>query len=178
MIRRALLIACIFAIPSIATAQRAGSTRSGATKKSELFDQTEKKGPSFRVRDIEDLSSVHLLIDKRKDLKLSDAQLNALKEAENKVKEKNAPVLKVVDSLIHELMATRSNNADEERSRVRTAQAELVNTIDVVRQNYDAASKEVTATFDADQQAKANDLMAKQRSEGDKMLREKMNSGG
>jgi hypothetical protein len=177
MIRRALFVACALALPSLATAQRGGSG-SGATKKTEFFDKSEKKGPTIRVRDIEDLSSIHLLIDKRKDLKLSDAQVNALKDGENKVKEKNAPVLKIADSLIHELMVTRSNNSEEEKSRLRNAQADLVNTAAQARDNYDAAAKEVMSTFDADQQAKANDLLAKQRADGDRMLREKMMSGG
>ncbi|MEO7085496.1 MAG: Spy/CpxP family protein refolding chaperone [Gemmatimonadaceae bacterium] len=176
MIRRALLVACVIALPSLATAQRGGG--SGATKKTEFFDKNEKKGPTLRVRDVEDISSIHLLLDKKKELKLSDAQVNTLKELENKAKDKNGPQLKIVDSLIHELMVTRSNNSDDEKSRVRSTQADLVNAIAAARGTYDAAAKEGMATFDADQQAKANDLMAKQRSEGDKMLREKMMGGG
>ena len=174
MNRHALLIASVLALPSIATSQRGGS---GATRKTELFDKNEVRGPSIRVRDVEDLSSVRLLIDKRKDLKLTDAQLAQLKDSEGKLKDKTAPTLKIIDSLIHELMVTRSNNSDEERSRVRVTQANLINAITEVRASYDEAAKETMTTFDADQKAKATEFMAEQKNEGDKILRQKMSGG-
>jgi len=84
MIRR--IAVAVLLLPTLALAQRGGRTQ--ADRKTPLFDKEEMpKGPTLRVRDIEDQSPLKLLIDKRKDLKLSDAQVTQLKESETKVKD-------------------------------------------------------------------------------------------
>ena len=180
MIRRALLIACAFAIPSMAAAQRGGGARSGATAKSDLFDRSDAAGPTLRVRDIEDASSIKLLIDKRKDLKLTDAQVSALKDAEGKTKEKNAPTFKIVDSLVHELkvIAANKNATEADKSRAGMMQTGLRNAVAEALGNYDAASKEVMAGFDPDQTTKANEMLAGQRADFERQLRQRMGGGG
>src|SRR5437660_11656496 len=127
MTRRALLIATLLLayLPSMSAAQRGGGSR--ANKNEELFDKKDvPKGPSLRTRDIEDQSPIHLLIDRRKDLKLSDQQVDQLKDADNKLKDKNAPLLKAVDSLVREMKPAFATQSAEDRTRIRNARATLL----------------------------------------------------
>ena len=64
MIRRIAVIGFLF-VPAVALAQRGGG-RTQADRKTDLFEKQElPKGPTLRVRDIEDQSPLKLLIDKR-----------------------------------------------------------------------------------------------------------------
>ena len=172
MNRRILFVAAFIALPTVATAQR---TRSQATKHESAFkdDEGMPRGPSLRARDVEDLSPIKLLMDKRKDLKLSDAQVDGLKKSEGPLKEKNAPLLKSVDSLVREMKPPMNRSAESD-ARIRDARVGLHTVLASIQDNYDAASKEVIATFDADQQAKANELLGKLKEDGDKKVREKL----
>jgi len=178
---RYLLLASLLALPSLAVAQRGGGGggRSRATEHDKMFldDKDAPKGPSLRTRDIEDFSPIHMLIDKRKDLKLSDAQVDGLKKAEGPLKEKNEPLLKAVDSLVRE-MRPPLNMTDEARSRIRDAGRALHETLQSISTNYDAAAKEALAGFDADQQTRANEMLAKLKEDGEKRIGEKMGEGG
>ena len=74
---RLLIIASLFVLPTLATAQRGGS-RTQSDRHTDLFDKSSlPKAPLLRTRDIEAQSPLKLLIDKRKDLKLSEAQMAA-----------------------------------------------------------------------------------------------------
>jgi len=96
MNKRLLVFATFVALPSVAASQR---TRSQADKRTELFDKdSSRQTQTLRVRDVEDQSPIKLLIDKRKDLKLTDAELSQLKDTESKLKDKNAPLLAISDN--------------------------------------------------------------------------------
>ena len=176
MIRR-LAVAALLFVPSLALAQRGG--RSQADKKTPLFDKEEMpKGPTLRVRDIEDQSPLKLLIDKRKDLKLSDAQVSQLKDSETKLKDVNAPLFKAVDSLIRDMRFGSQSPSDQARTRVREARSGLMDVLKDINTSYDTPVKDLLAQLDPEQQSKAKELMEKQRQDGDKMLREKLSPGG
>lgn len=176
MNKRLLVISALLALPSLAISQR---TRSQADKRTELFDKdsSSRLPPVLRVRDVEDQSPIKLLIDKRKDLKLSEAQLSQLKDSESKLKEKNAPLLKAVDSLARDLRSGLGSQSDDARSRTRNARMGLMTTLSEVRWNYDASAKDALATFDADQQSKATELLDKQKQEAEKLLQERIGVG-
>jgi hypothetical protein len=175
--RRFLIIAMLLAFPSakstIASAQR---SRTQSDQRTELFDKDSSRqnaAPTVRARDVEDQSPIKLLIDKRKDLKLTDAQLAQLKENEGKLKNKDAPLLGAIDSLARELRSAASGSSDDARERARAARMGLMSAIGEIRTNYDASAKETLTTFDTDQQAKANELLDKQRQETDKYVQER-----
>lgn len=178
MIRRFALITSLLVLPSIALSQRGGGSQAG--RKTEMFDKNADapKGPAIRVRDLEDMSPLKLLIDKRKDLKLSDPQLTSLKDAEGKLKDKNAPLFKAVDSLLSEMRQAANGAADANQAKMRNAQNGLMGAIGDVNTNYEAAAKEAVATLDAEQQTKANEMIAKQREDGEKTVREKARPSG
>jgi hypothetical protein len=170
MIRRLLIATTLLIAPAALFAQRGARTQ--ADKKTSLFDKQEMpKGPDIRVRDLEDQSPLHLLVDKRKDLKLTDAQLSQLKDSEGKLKEKNAPLYKAADSLIRQMRLT-SEPSDADKARVREARGGLMEVIKSLRENNDAASTEAIATLDAEQQPKAKEMLDKQKADSEKFLRE------
>ena len=114
--RRVLMLASLLVLPSALVAQRGGGTQTQANKLNDMFDKSDApKGPSLRVRDLEDQSPLKLLLDKHKDLKLTDAQVAQLKTNEQTLKDKDAPILKSADSLIHAL--TPGNPSDAERDQ-------------------------------------------------------------
>lgn len=174
---RIVAAATLVALPGTTLAAQRGGSRSDATRPTEMFDrQNEPKGPTLRTRDIEDLSPVKLLIDKRKDLQLTDDQVKALKDAESKVKDTNAPLFKLVDSLVHELKPS-ANASDDDRSHMRASRNALLNVIATIRDNCTAAANAAAAQFTPEQQQKAKELMDKQRADGDKAIREKLGGG-
>jgi hypothetical protein len=174
MIRRRLLVATLLLAPSIAIAQRGGG-RSQADRHTPLTDKDDvPQGTPLRVRDVEDQSPLKLLIDKRKDLKLTDAQLSQFKDAEGKLKEKTAPFMKAIDSLAHDMRAPSSTPSDQDKAKMRNARSGLMDVIKSVHESYDAAAKEALAQLDAQQQGKANELLEKQRQDGEKLMRERL----
>jgi ElaB/YqjD/DUF883 family membrane-anchored ribosome-binding protein len=176
MIRRLAVLTSLVVLPSLASAQR---TRSQADRHTDMFDKNPgPTGIALRVRDVEDVSPLKVIIDKRKDLKLTDAQLASAKDAENKLKDKNAPLLKTLDSLIREARTQNGASTDAGRAKMQGAMSAIRSTLQDVDANYDAAAKDVVATLDADQQTKANELIAKRREEGEKTIRQKMRPAG
>jgi hypothetical protein len=176
---RRLLITTLLLVPSLALAQRGGGGRTQADRKTDLMDKDDSpKGVALRTRDVEDVSPLKLLIDKRKDLKLTDAQLAQLKDADGKLKEKNQPLMKALDSLIHESRAPGVLAPDKQQEVMRGARNGLMEVMKDVRANYDAAAKDAVAQLDAEQQPKANEMLEKQRQDAEKMLRERMGGGG
>jgi hypothetical protein len=175
---RRLLIVSLLLVPSIALAQRGGS-RGGSPRRGAADGETPPMptGPALRIRDLEDMSPIKLLIDKRKDLKLTDAQLAGLKAAEPTLKTKNEPLFRTVDSLLSR-MRPSLNSSDEERARIREARMAVINTVGDLRVNYDAAAKDALATLDPEQQTKANELLSRQHDEAQKTLMEKLGGGG
>lgn len=175
MIRR-YAVAALLLVPTLALAQRG---RTQADRKTDLFPKEEMpKGPALRVRDIEDQSPLKLLIDKRKDLKLSDPQVSQLKEAETKLKDVNAPLFKAVDSLLRDMKFASGSPSDQSRAKAREARIGLMDVLKELNGNYDMPVKDALAQLDPEQQSKAKELLDKQRQDGDKMLREKLSGGG
>ena len=172
MFRRLLITTTLLVAPSVLLAQRGGRTQ--ADKRTELMDKAEiPKGIDVRVRDLEDQSPLHLLIDKRKDLNLTDTQLSQLKDAEDKLKDKNAPLYKSADSLIRATRLT-SSSSDADKSRAQSARNTLMEVVKSLNENYDAARKDAVALLDAQQQPKANEMLDKQRQDAEKFLRDRM----
>ena len=182
MYTKAFLVSAIIVLPTVALAQRGGGgggSRTAADKHTPMFDKQDMpKGPSLRVRDVEDMNPIKRLIDRRKDLKLTDAQVNQLKDADTKLKQTNEPLLKAVDSLLHEAKQAANNaNTDEARAKGNEATQGLRSAVEQINANYDAAANEATASFDAEQQGKAKDILSKLKEDNGSMLRERLYGG-
>ncbi len=174
---RLILSAALVALPcTTLAAQRSRGSRSDADHPTEMFDKDQPSGPSLRSRDIEDLSDIKLLIDKHKDLQLTDDQVKALKDAENKEKDSTSQYFKLVDSLVHELRPA-TNPSDDDRARMRTSRMALTNVIHTIRDTYAGDANAAIAQYTPEQQQKAKALLDKLHEDGDKKLREKLGGG-
>jgi len=187
MLRRALAVASLMVLPALAAAQRGGGSSGGGGgfgggKKGADPNWNDIKGSSGGIdlsnKDVENTSPVKLLIDKRKDLKLSDDQVNKVKDIESKTKEKVNPLYRALDSLRKEAKIPPGRETDEDRSRAQMAKREVQNVVKEIRDHYDAAFKEALPLLDEGQQKTANELAEKQREEAQNMLREKLGFGG
>lgn len=172
MIVRRVLILALVVSPLVASAQRRG-TRSN-------FDEMIAASPiglKLSNRDVEEMNPVRLLVDKRKDLQLTDDQLKALKEMDGKVREQNKPHLKVLDSLRSAMRPRAGADAEMERVRAMVTREEVVGVVRVIRGNYAAALNEALALLDATQAPKADELLKKQAAKAEETLNENMGGG-
>jgi hypothetical protein len=180
MNRRSLKIALMAALPALpllslpALAQRkVRGDKDGASDFSQMSGSTIK----LSNKDIENFSPIKLLIDKRKDLKLTDDQLAKLKDREDKLKESMKPSFGALDSL-RRIATPASRNPDEgDRARMMDTRRRFTEVVTGIRVQYDGAATDAVSVLDETQQKQANDLIQKQRAEADEMVRDKLGGG-
>lgn len=171
-------------VPAVALAQRGGGAASGRTRGEKSADwnsvESANKGVKLSKGDLENVSPIKLLIDKKKDLKLSDDQVNKLKELDGKLKETNEPSFKALDSLKRAAQPPlrAGEPSDEERDRMMSARRGISAVVGTIRGNYESSAMDAMALLDESQQKAAADLLKKQKEQADDMLREKLGGRG
>jgi len=185
MRRTKLALLSLILVPAVAVAQRGGGAATSRQRGEKDADWNAIRDPNkgaikLSKSDLENVSPIKLLIDKKKDLKLSDDQVNKLKEMDGKLKESNDPSFKALDSLKRAAMPPlRSGEpTDEERDRMTTARRSIGAVVGTIRGNYESSAKDAMAILDENQQKTAADLLSKQKTETDDMLREKLGARG
>jgi hypothetical protein len=173
----AVLALLILLVPSLVEAQRRSRTRGDKEANWDAIEQNASSGPRFSAKDIEGLSAIRILVDKRKDLKLSDEQAKQLRDLGKKEDDATKAQFAVVDSLKTALRSRAGSDPDAERARVSIAQQELMNVIGQIRASYDATFKEALPLLDEPQQKAATALVEKERADAEEELREKISSG-
>lgn len=183
MIRPMHAVLAFAMIASTAAAQRGGGRggdRFGGSGNNDLKNALSENtiGMKLTVGDVEDMSPVNLLVDKRKDLKLTDDQLKQFKAMNEKLKETNKPHLKALDSL-RTAMRPRGGGGDPEveRARLMMTRDEVNGVLKTIRGNYQTALDEALPVLDATQRPKADELLKRQATETEQTLREKMGGG-
>jgi hypothetical protein len=177
MSRRLLVLATLLLIPTIASAQRRGGGGFGRDQGATYGGPGNMPGLQLSNRDVEDISPLKLLIDKRKDLQLADDKLKELKDLESQLKEKIKPAFKVLDSLRRESRGS-GRGSDEDRSKMMSARDRVMSIVAEIRVQYDAAFKEALPLLDEAQQKTANELAEKQHADAEEMLKEKLGGRG
>jgi len=167
-----LAILAVLLVPALASAQKKVRGEEKEDWKDVL--NAAPTGTKLTARDVEDMSPVKLLVDKRKDLKLTDDQTKKLKDVEGGLKEKNKPLFKALDSLRIETKPKAVTPTDDDRTRMMIARHELAAVVKAIRASYDATLKDAMPILDETQQKRANELLQKQSKEADDMLREKL----
>jgi hypothetical protein len=174
MFRTSAVILALALLPSLSSAQ--GRRDRGARDNSDSIARAMPSGPKLNSRDIEGISPMRFLLDKRKDLKLTDDQQKQIKDADGKLKEKNAAMLKQVDSLVREMKPGGMMQSAEDEARVVIARDALRKVIGEIRVNYDAGLKEMLTKLDEAQNTTVQSLLPKQQQENADMLRERLGS--
>ena len=170
-------------VPTVALAQRGGGGGGrvrGDPKADWNSVENANKGPKISKGDLENVSPIKLLIDKKKDLKLSDDQVNKLKDLEGKLKETNEPSFKALDSLKRMAQPPLHSGApkDDERDRMMAARRGLGAVIATIRGNFETSANDAMAILDDTQKKTATDLLTKQKEEAEDMVRDRMGGRG
>ncbi len=172
--RKLAVFALLVLIPTLASAQRRGGSRSTGNDKPDWNELGGKSGGlQLSNRDVENISPIKLLIDKRKDLKLTDDQLKQIKDLDGKLKEQNQPLFKALDSL-RTAMRSSSTAGDEDRSSIMSARREVGGVVHDIRATYETSLKDAMALLDDAQRATAEPLLQKHAEESDRVLSEKL----
>jgi len=175
MHRIRLSLAALLLLPSLAAAQKRGMGGSKDTDWNSVAGKTAPAGPTISSKDFEDVSVFKLFLDKKKDLKLTDAQMVAMKEADAKLKAANADRFKLLDSLKKDARPRTSGTpAAEDEARMVLAREALNGVVADIRGSFDAAAKDAAAALDDAQKPTAESLLPKYREEMQDMLRAKM----
>lgn len=172
-----LAVIALVIVPALASAQRRSSRGSSRANWDEVTSTSSRSGIQLSTKDVEKMSPIKLLLDKKKDLKLTDDQQNTVKGLEGKLDEKNKPLLETLDSLRKETKISSSRPSDEDVAKAAIAHSAFVDLLARIRSSYDSSLTEAMPVLDATQQATAKELLAKQRSETAETIREKLSSG-
>ena len=178
---RIALIAALF-VPVMLTAQRGGGGGMGGSKRPDMnavAPKTGPSGPTISPKDFENASVFKLFRDKKKDMKLTDAQLVAMKESDAKLKEANKTRFVIMDSLKRDAKPRTSGtpSADDEAILV-MARESLRGVVADIRNSYDTAAKDAVSSLDESQKPAAEKLMEKYHEEMQDMLRDKLGGRG
>jgi hypothetical protein len=175
MFRVRTAVFVIALVPATLIAQRGGGGRGGSRMGG--GDEGSRGGGQSLLRlsngDVEEMSPIKRLIDKRKDLKLSDAQVKQFKDLETEMKQRNEHMFKQLDSLRKDMTpgGTRAEGGFEKIANDRDAVTELVGNI---RLSYNETLKRATELLDDTQKQKSAELVQQLNDEADKTLQDKL----
>ena len=164
-------------LPAFASAQ--GRKTRGETEANwDAIAKNGNSGPTISAKDIDGMSPLKALMDKKKDLKLTDDQLGKLKSIDMALKEKNTPLGKMVDSLRKSAKPAGANASAEDQARAVIARESLMAVLKDVNANNEASAKEAMPVLDESQQKMAADVLQKQADDNMEMLRSKLGGRG
>jgi hypothetical protein len=170
----ALALLAVVSWPTLVEAQRRGM---GERDVNWNAVAAKKAPPTLAAKDIEELDPLALLVEKKKDLKLTDAQLAALTEAQGKLAADVGPALARIDSLGKAMRPTTSVQGAEDEARMVIARDAAGGAVREVQQRYAAAAEAVMPLLEPPQQEAARKQLEKLQEKGMKTLREKMLGG-
>lgn len=162
-------------VPSLAHAQRRGM---GERDVNWNTVAAKKAPPTLAAKDVEELDPLALLLDKRKDLKLTDAQVAALTAAHGTLTATVAPPLARIDSLGKAMRPTTTLQGAEDEARMVIASDAAGTAVREVQQAYGAALEAALPGLEPAQQEAARKQLDKQQEKGMKALREKLGGRG
>jgi len=177
---RATALVLLLLLPTLASAQKKAMGGSKETDWSAVAEKKAPAGPTISTKDFENASPFKLFLDKKKDLKLTEAQLASFRDFDVKLRDANRDRFTLLDSLKRDARPRTSGNAAaEDEVRMVLARDALMGVARDIRVSFDAAAKDALPTFDASQQVSAQAVMQKYEKDMQDMLREKLgvNSG-
>jgi hypothetical protein len=160
-------------LPSVGTAQGRG-TRGEPDVDWNAVAKNGSSGPTISAKDVDGINAFKVLVDKRKDLKLTDDQVVKFKTFETTLREKNAPLGKAVDSLRKAMKTGSGTPTAEDEARMVIARESLMTVLREARSNNDASLKDAMPLLDESQQKVAGELLRKENEEYQQMIRSKL----
>ena len=169
------LVLLALLLPSLAEAQRRGM---GERDVNWNTVAAKKAPPTLAAKDVEELDPLALLLDKKKDLKLTDAQVAALTAAHGTLAATVAPTLARIDSLGKAMRPTTTLQGAEDEARMVIARDAAGTAVREVQQAYGVALEAALAGLEPAQREAARKPLDKQQEKGMKALREKLGGRG
>ncbi|MCC6242346.1 MAG: hypothetical protein IT353_05870 [Gemmatimonadaceae bacterium] len=164
--------------PAAADAQR---RTMGGSKEADWNAITEKSGPAgptISGKDFEKLSPYKALLDKKKDLKLTDAQTASLTSANSAFLLANQERFKTLDSLKKAIKPGAAGDvAADEETRLVIARESFQTLIREIRASFDSVAKSIDGLDETQKQAAAS-VLSKNAEETTEMIREKSGARG
>jgi hypothetical protein len=177
MLSRKVAIVALFLIPSVAVAQ-GRKVRGDKEADWNKIDKEVQAGPKVDKGDIENFSAIKVIVDKKKDLKLSDDQVKKFKDLDKQEEGVNDELFKRVDSLRMAMRHRAGEDADQEKARTSLARQELLTVIRQIRSSYDSTFQAALPLLDENQQKFATQIVEKERADAEEDLRSKIGGGG
>ena len=170
--RRTLVALVLASVPALLPAQaKMRGERSADWDK--INNATLQSSLKLSNRDVENMSPMKRLIEKRKDLSLTDEQVQQYKGLESKLNQQNERLMKTLDSLRNE-MKPSGRHGDDELARLQIARTGVTGILTAIRANYDATAKSALPLLNDGQRKTATDLLAAQGTEFEDLIREKL----
>jgi hypothetical protein len=183
---RSFKLALMAALPALsvlslpALAQRGGGGGGSRVERGDKSaDYSLMNGSTIKLsnKDLENISPIKLLIDRRKDLKLTDDQVTKLKDQQDKLKESMKPSFGALDSLRRIATPASRTPDDGDKARMMDTRRRFNEVVNGIRAQYDGAATDAAAVLDETQQKQAAELFQKQKAEADDMIRDKLGGG-
>lgn len=130
-------------------------------------------------KDMEEMSPIKRLMEKKKDLKLTDAQVTKLKEMETAGNGRDASLYEAMDSLRKEMRPSGGGGGggDDQRVKMFSAREAFTKAVTDLRAHYASDGTASLEVLDESQRPAAKDLLEKQAKDSDKVVEEKMRAG-
>jgi hypothetical protein len=165
-------------VPALAAAQRGGSRTRGDTRANwDEVGSGSRASVKLSRKDLENIDPLKVLIDERKDLKLTDDQLRQLRTMDDSVKVALEPSFRGADSLLGILKRSGDASNDTVQLQRTLARQELLTLMGAVRAQYDTSFQRVLPVLDDAQKAKATEIVEKHDAEAKDEIREKLGGG-
>ena len=169
---RASTIAALLLLPTLAQAQRTnrGNDLYGDWNKTD--PKMGRPAPSYKQSDVEKFSSVLVLVDKKKDLKLTADVVGKLMEVAKAEEAANQSLYGKMDSTRLALRLKPGADPDQEQARMTIARQEFMAVIQQIRASYDSTYKNsCLPLLDETQKKTAEGLIAKAQEDAAEELR-------
>ena len=180
MLRAKHVIAMFLLVPAVASAQRSRGGSMGGSSETDWNAVASKSGvggPTISAKDF-DATPFKFILDKKKDVKLTEEQMIALKSADASLKESNKARFATLDSLKKEAKPRTSGTPSaEDQAHMVIAREALQSTAHDVQRSYDEAAKTALPMLDEPQRPEAQKALDKYNQEMRDMLREKLGGG-
>ena len=161
MRRTALLLSILIVVPTVAVAQRGGGSRSRATSRTDMFpdERAQRRVTTVTSAKLRDLDPLAILLDKHRDLSLTDDQTAKLKSMNDQLAELQKPAYHALDSLDQQMANLGNSSSSDDQARIGTMSTFVGMIAGNVRQQYDSVEKAAGALLTDEQRKKANDVL-------------------
>jgi hypothetical protein len=176
MRRYSVALIALFLVPTLAQAQRKMRGEPEANWKE--IDRSVQANVRISKGDLEKLSAIRTVAEKKKDLRLTAEQLAKIDELTKQEASVMEPHFKLVDSLKLAARWRQGQDSTQERARTTLARQELMNAVRMIRSTYDSTFQFALPVLDEGQQKAVAEHVQKEREDADEEIQKALGGRG